>query len=88
MNKDRDAITGMTDEEADAWNAEVAKPLETKLMTARPASREDAVALLDAVLYLELDNIDHQIEQAPWLDRLVLRMIEHARDAIKAGAGC
>ncbi len=84
----RYATTGMTDEVADAWDAEIAKLLETQLMTAWPKSREGIVALLDVALHLELDNIDHQIEEEPWLDRLVLWAFEHARDAIEAGAGC
>ncbi len=56
-------------------------------MTARPTSREGTVALPDVALYLEHGEFD-DVEKAPWLDRLVPRTFENARDAIKAGAGC
>jgi hypothetical protein len=82
-----DAREGVTDEEIETFDKDVARPLEAELMGAVPTTREGVVALLDAVLYLELDNIDHEIEKEPSLDLLELRLVENIRDAVKAGVG-
>ncbi len=56
--------------------------------SANPVSRAGVVALLDAVIRLKHENTVGDVEEMPAFDLFELRAIEHARDAIKAGAGC
>ncbi len=44
--------------------------------------------MLDAVIRLKHENTVGDVEEMPAFDLFELRAIEHARDAIAAGAGC
>ncbi len=66
-----------TQVEDEAYDERVLTPAEDALMAAVPTTREGVVAILD--LAVELNGLNAE------LDWIVDRLVENARDAIKAG---
>ncbi len=67
-----------TDEEADAFERDVLRPIETAMLDTEPVTAEGVVAMIAVALDLERDDKGDVEADAPYYDRFVFALMEKA----------